>query len=256
MTPDELLDLAHQLVDQGEQRGVTMRLLGSLGARMQSEKTAMLLDRLGREPTHDIDYMGYGKHVAGYNRMFSELGYQADEAVAYSQEYGVNRLIYYKHDQGIMAEIFLDQLQMAHTVDFRGRLHLCDYSVTLTDLMLSKLQIQQVCEKDLLDLIALLATVELGTDSSKAVIDVDYVTNVMRRNWGFYYTATGNLVKVQEWARRLEEQLTSQEREIVSERSKDLIANLEAARKTWRWRMRSWIGPRWKWYEEVSDVHR
>jgi hypothetical protein len=256
MTPDQLLELARQLIDQGKERGITIRLLGSLGARMQSPEAAILLDRLGREPTHDIDFMGYSTHHAGYDRMFKELGYVTDEAVAYSQEYGLKRLIYYEHAAGIMVEIFLDQLRMAHTVDFRGRLELKDCSVTLTDLVLSKLQIQEISEKDLKDMIALLATVELGTDSSKNVIDTDYVADVMRRDWGFYYTARGNLVKVQDLADRLGNQLTDHERETAKARAKDLISDLDVAPKSLSWRLRSVIGPRMKWYEDVQDVHR
>jgi hypothetical protein len=256
MTPDQLADCACRLVDLGQERGVTLRLLGSLGARMQSTRTAALLDRLGREPTHDIDFMGYSRDQARAHALFLELGYQADTGIALSLEYGVRRLIFYKQPEGIMVEIFLDQLCMAHTVDFRGRLDFQDYSVAPTDLILSKLQIQEIAKKDIKDIIALLATVDLSRGGGNASIDVGHITDILGRYWGFYHTARGNLERVREWSERLREELTEEERVTAEARACDLIEAMDAAPKTLRWRVRSMIGPRVKWYADVGDVHR
>jgi hypothetical protein len=94
--------------------------------------------------------------------MFRELGYEPDPSVAFSQEYGIQRLIFHKPNEQLMAEVFLDVLRMAQTLDFRGRLELDSPSVSLVDLLLSKLQIQQITEKDIKDMIALLAEHALG----------------------------------------------------------------------------------------------
>jgi hypothetical protein len=168
MNPDELLKLALDLVERGAQQGVTLRLLGSLAVRSHIQDSGGLLDLLERMPTRDIDFMGYSKEQTQADKMFIGLGYEPDPSVAYSLEYGIQRLIYHQRDEQIMAEVFLDELKMAHTIDFRGRLELDSPSISLVDLLLTKLQIQQITEKDIKDMIALLAEHEIGTRSLHA----------------------------------------------------------------------------------------
>jgi hypothetical protein len=253
MTPDELLELAVSLVDMGAEHGVTLRILGSLAARSHIQKNAGLLDLLKRTPTHDIDFMGYSKELTNADRMFSELGYEKDRSVAFSQEYGVQRLIYHQREQEIMAEIFLDELRMAHTLDFRGRLELDSPTISLVDLMLSKLQIYQISEKDIKDMIALLAEHNLGS-GDKELVDADYLFKLTSNNWGLYYTSITNLGKVVEWLQRYEV-IEGPMRMDVEEKVDKMMKGMEAQPKSMRWKLRARIGTRVKWYEDVGDVH-
>lgn len=254
MNPDELLNLARQLVEQGARQGVTLRLLGSLGIHHHIQDFGGVLDLLERVPTRDIDFMGYSKDQARADRMFKDLGYEADPSVAYSLEYGIQRLIYCQREGQIMAEIFLDELRMAHTLDFRGRLELDYPTISLVDLLLSKLQIQQIAEKDIKDMIALLAEHELGT-SGREVVDVDYLLGVTSKGWGLYHTAVTNLSIVGQWVRRFEI-LVPEVRQQVADKVNALLRQMEAQPKNLRWRLRGIIGTRVRWYEEVGDVHR
>jgi hypothetical protein len=254
MTPDELLQIALDLVDLGAQRGVTLRLLGSLGTRAHSPGSAALLDVLGREPTHDIDFMGYSSQQVEAARMFRELGYEPDPSVAFSQEYGIQRLIFHERRQQLMVEIFLDVLRMAHTLDFRGRLELDSPSVSLVDLLLSKLQIQQITEKDIKDMIALLAEHELRSDG-REVIDISYLLELTSDQWGLFHTARTNLSIVSDWAQRTSE-LDPQTREQVRRKIGELTGQMDAAPKSMRWKLRSALGTRVRWYDQVDDVHR
>lgn len=254
MTPDELLRNALDLVEMGAQRGVTLRLLGSLGARAHSRESAALLDVLGREPTHDIDFMGYSGQQAEATRMFLELGYKPDPSVAFSQEYGIQRLIFHKPDQQLMVEIFLDVLRMAHSLDFRGRLELDSPSVSLVDLLLSKLQIQQITEKDIKDMIALLAEHEVRADGPEA-IDVSYLLQLTSQQWGLYHTAKANLAIVSDMAERIS-QLPPDTRQQVGAKVRELVGQMDSIPKSLRWRLRSVLGTRVRWYDQVDDVHR
>jgi len=257
MNPDELLKLAKQLVDQGAKQGVTLRLLGSLAIRDHIQEPGGILDLLERVPTQDIDFMGYSDEQAQSNRMFTSLGYEIDPSVAYSLEYGVQRLIYHQREEQIMAEIFLDQLRMSHTLDFRGRLELDYPTISLVDLLLSKLQIQKITEKDIKDLIALLVEHELGTDG-REVVDVSYLRKVFSDDWGFYYTAITNLNALQQWVGRYEVIDTST-RHNIKIKVDELIRHIEAEPKSLHWKLRAAIGTRIRWYDEVGnvyDVHR
>ena len=100
-----------------------------------------LLELLNRVPTHNIDFVAYSKERSQAECMFADLDYEIGPSVAFSQEYGLQRLIFHHRENEIMAEIFLDQLNMSHTLDFRGRLELDSPTISLVDLLLSKLQI-------------------------------------------------------------------------------------------------------------------
>lgn len=105
----------------------------------------------------------------------------------------MRRLIYHHENGQIMAEIFLDELRMAHTLDFRNRLELDDPTISLVDLLLSKLQTQNISRKDLKDILVLLAEHETGS-GDRELIDIDYLLKLTRKNWGLCYTARKNLV--------------------------------------------------------------
>jgi hypothetical protein len=253
MDPDDLLELACFLVDKGAKQGVTLRILGSLAARYHMEDTGGLLDLLKRVPTHDIDFMGYSKEQAQADRMFKDLGYEPDRSVAFSQEYGVQRLIYHQREQGIMAEIFLDELRMAHTLDFRGRLELDSPTISLVDLLLSKLQIIKINEKDLKDMIALLAEHDLGS-GDRELIDIDYLLKLVSEDWGLYYTSTTNLGKVKQWVQRYEV-IDNTTRQNVEDKLDIITHRMEGQPKSRRWKLRARIGTRVKWYSDVGDVY-
>lgn len=254
MDPDELLEIARQLVELGAKNGVTMRILGHLAVRQHVVANRDLISLLKRVPTHDIDFLGYSKEINQANKLFIDmLGYKPDPAVAFSQEYGVGRLIYY-HPNGVMAEIFCDELKMAHTIDFRGRLELDTPTINLVDLFLSKLQIVQITEKDIKDLIVLLVEHDLGAND-RDKIDVEYMVKLLRDNWGFYYTVISNLEKVRLFTKEFE--IIGQENQrLVESRLDSIIGQIESAPKTFKWKARARIGTRVQWYEDVDDVHR
>ena len=254
MDPDELLEIARQLVEQAAQNGVTLRILGHLAVREHVVTNRELITQLKRVPTHDIDFIGYSKEATKANKLFIDtLGYKPDPAVAFSQEYGVGRLIYY-HPNGVMAEIFLDQLKMAHTINFLKRLELDSPTISLADLLLSKLQIIQITEKDIKDLIVLFVEHDLGA-GERDKIDIDYLIKLTKDDWGLYYTASTNLEKVRSFARHYEV-IGLDNQQTVETRLDILLQKMEEAPKSLRWKTRAKIGTRLKWYEEVGDVHR
>jgi hypothetical protein len=252
MNPDELLEIALDLVAKGMGQGVTLRLLGSLAIRAHTQGTGKLIDLLQRVPTHDIDFMGYSKEHVNADRMFKDLGYEPDPSVAFSQEYGIQRLIYHDRTQGIMAEIFQDKLRMAHTLDFLGRLELDSPTISLVDLLLSKLQIQQITEKDIKDMIALLAEHGLG-NGDRELLDVNYLLKLTSDDWRLYYTAKNNLSIVREWVDHMQV-LDIPVRQDVDAKLEQIINRVEAEPKSRRWKLRAKIGTRMRWYEEVGDV--
>jgi hypothetical protein len=83
-------------------------------------------------------------------------------------------------------------------------------------------------------------------------IDVDYIIDMMRQDWGFYYTFTTNLKRVPEHFGEFPS-IREDQRGVVEDRINALLEAIEAAPKTFGWKMRAKIGTRSRWYQEVSE---
>lgn len=236
------------------QAGLQVRLIGSLAVRQHCPAHAHLLGALERRPYHDLDFMAYSAQTRPIQVLFSSLGYEIDPAILRSQEYGIQRLIFNLPGSELKVDVFLDDLIMAHRVLFRGRLELDEPTVALVDLLLSKLQIAKITDDDLKDLIVLLAEHQLGGGDPEQ-IDVEYLLDRMRRDWGFYMTASHNLQLVADRIDRLE-RLPTDVGERVGERISSLLDEMRTAPKTLAWRVRARVGTRIQWYEDVDEVRR
>jgi hypothetical protein len=249
----DLPGLAKDLVEQAASRGITLRLIGSIAVRERCADRPDIFRQLDREPPLDIDLVGYSKQQPQIDQMFKALAYRIDPTIAQSQEWGIQRLIYHGPDGKLKVDIFLDVLRMSHTIDLKDRLELMPLTVSPADLLLAKLQVFRITEKDLKDIVALLLVDDLGGASSG--VDVRYVLSRLGRDWGLSYTASKNLVLVEAWI-EAHHVLGEEDERIVRSRLSQLQQQIDAEPKTIRWRLRAVVGPRMPWYEEVGDVER
>lgn len=164
--------------------------------------------------------------------------------------YGQDRHIYFGQ-RVPMIDIFYDRLAMNHTVDYRGRLEIHPYCVSLTDLLLQKLQIVQINDKDLKDGLLLLLAAPVG-ESDAGMINARYVAHLLADDWGFYYTATTNLARLKAAVEQVAA-LSAEQRATIGEKADRLLQAIEAAPKSGRWRRRARTGTKKIWYNEVSD---
>jgi hypothetical protein len=75
---------------------------------------------------------------------------------------------------------------------------------------------------------------------------------MMRQDWGFYYTFTTNLKLVPEYLGEFPS-IRDDQRSLIQDRINKLLDAIETAPKTLGWKMRSKIGTRSRWYQEVSE---
>jgi hypothetical protein len=258
--PDEIarseavLAEADELMQVAADRSLTVRLAGSIAVRAHSPAQAHLLMALGRRPYRDIDLMAYTKQKRQIAALFETRGYVLDSDIRLAQEWGVKRFVYEHPDSHVKVDVFFDELVMAHTIDFAGRLELDVPTITVTDLLLTKLQIHEYTANDLIDSIVLLAEHEVGP-AGRETIDRDYISNIMRKDWGFYYTTQANLRRIIDSLQDYPA-LPASTAGTVRDRAGELHDAIERAPKTQRWKMRARVGDRVKWYEHVEDVNR
>jgi len=245
---------AIKIVEEANKAGVLLRIMGATAIRIHCPNSVSLHKALGRELT-DMDFIGYSKQREKIEKFFTqEFKYEIVKA-ALTPGLFVNRCIFFdKTGKKPHIDVFLDKLEMNHIIDFRDRLDKDFPTIPLAELLLEKMQIVKINEKDIKDTIVLLVEHNLG-DSDKEIINTEYIAKILSKDWGFYYTVTTNLNKVKAFLERYEV-LTNEQRKIVSDKIDKLLERIETEPKTLSWKIRARIGPAKKWYNEVEEVER
>jgi len=251
------VDEAERIVAEAERAGVTLRAMGGVAIRLHTPEQVDLAQRLGRlgekqQEFTDLDFMSYRKDRERMKPFMESLGYAKRRATLSSA--ASERQIYFHPKGWFFIDVFFDKLLVAnHPLDFRGRLELDSPTIPPTDLLLEKLQIVSISDKDVKDAIVLLAAHDLAETDAADAINAAYIARLLARDWGFWYTVTTNLSGLKELLPQMAA-LTDAERRRVGEQVDNLLARIEAAPKTFGWKARAKIGPRVRWYEPVETM--
>jgi hypothetical protein len=240
---------ADRLLDAAREADVTLRLLGALAFRRRCPRYGRLQDQLGRKYT-DIDFAGYGREVSGVRRVLVAHGYAEDSGL-YVESEG-SRMVFEHPDTHLHLDVFLDKLEFSHTISWKGRLEVDEITIPMAELVLEKMQILEINEKDLIDTIMLLLEHPLG-DTDDDTINVGLMARLCAADWGLWRTTTMNLAKTAQMAQTYD-QLEANEKGRVSEQVDAILRRMEAEPKGRKWRWRSRIGDRKKWYRDVGEL--
>lgn len=248
---------AKRIVAEAKQEGLTLRALGGVAIRLHTLDQEHLARRLGRlgesqQEFTDLDFMAYRKQRGRMKPFWEAQGYSKRRATLSTAT--SERQIYFHPKGWFFVDVFFDRLLVAnHPLDFRGRLELDNPTVSPTDLLLEKLQIVSISDKDVKDVIVLLAAHDLAETDAANAINAHYIARLLARDWGFWYTVTTNLTGLKELLPQMEA-LTEAERGHIAGRVDALLSHIEAAPKTLGWKARSKVGPRMRWYEPVETM--
>jgi hypothetical protein len=240
-----------RIVAEGRKRNLHLRLLGAIAFQLHCPKYNYLTAKLRRELS-DVDFAAYNKERAQIDKMMREFGYSDQPMV--TALFGHRRMIWDNKSNGLHVDIFFDKLEMNHDIPFDGRLEIEELTIPLIDMLLEKMQIVHINEKDIIDTIMLLREHSIGNAAAET-IDGQYLANVLYNDWGFYYTVVTNLKKVEDHL-QLYPELSEEDRTDVSHKIEALLSVIESKPKTLAWKLRSRVGPKTKWYKDVEDVNR
>jgi hypothetical protein len=249
--PEAYLEEARRLTDEAQKQGIVLRVMGPIALHYYFPDYVDLyrrMERLGDRVFTDIDYAAYGKHRGKLVPFFEKNGYELEKRAAMIS--GGTRLIFFS-SKIPMIDVFFDKLDYNHPIDYRGRLEHHPHCVSLADLMLQKLQIVQINDKDLKDAMLLFLAAPVG-DNDANTINAKYVAKLFADDWGFYYTATTNLNKIKE-AMAGVKALTDEDRATIAEKVDYFLKFIEDTPKSGKWKSRAKTGTSKPWYKEVSD---
>ena len=238
-----------RIVEAGNAAGVTLRLLGSLAFQFHCPKFGFLQEKMGRAYT-DIDFAGYGREAKNIRALMAGLGYTEQKEVWVVSE--GSRAIFDQASLNLHVDVFYDKLDFSHVIPWAGRLEKDSVTIPLAEMLLEKMQIVQINEKDVIDTIMLLLEHPLG-DHDRETINMARVAKLCSDEWGLWRTVTMNLNKVRSLAGRYA-QLNDKQKSDVTTQIDGALAHIEAAPKSMAWRMRARVGDRVKWYKDVDEV--
>jgi hypothetical protein len=245
---DRLLDEARQLVLAAEQQGLTPRLLGGVGIRLL---LGPRFDSAFERPLRDIDLIVRRRDARRLEALITARGWEP--ARQFNALNGARRLLF--HDRGSEAQIdvFVEVFQMCHALPLADSLAQPGPSLPATELLMTKLQIVRLNEKDRDDCYALLHASAIAA-GDPAAIDVVRIARLTAGDWGLHHTFELNLARLS--ADLGAHALSTEGVHTITDALAALSHALASEPKSRGWRLRARIGERKVWYDEPEEVKR
>jgi hypothetical protein len=251
---EEVVSKALNITEEAKREGILLRLIGGPAFRIHSSPMATKLHkklkRLEGQEFPDIDFIALSKQRKDVRKFFETRGWKFDSYMFFfTAGVGVrNRQIY--RGAEIDVDIFYDELDMSHKIDLRNRLEIDPPTVSLADLLLTKLEIFEFTDKDAKDVIVLLRDHKIGDSDAPETINAKYIAELFADDWGFWYTATTHLSKIKA-ACSIYKQLSKEDIADVTSKIDQIMKYIDEEPKTKKWRKRAETGTKKRWYREV-----
>lgn len=246
--PTPFIEQANFILEEANKRNLTLRLVGALAFHLHCPAYNYIQKETQRFFT-DVDFMAYIEEKNSIEKMFADLGYLEDPRIKTVP--GLKRSIFFTREHA-HSDVFYDVLDFSHEINFRGRLEIDNPTISLVDLLLEKMQIVQINEKDVIDTLMLLCEHDMG-DHDEETINIDYLAKTCKFDWGLWKTVTTNLNKLDQLADQYSV-LTDEEKTRIRDRIHRALQRIDEEPPTLRWQLRSRIGERIKWYRDVDEV--
>jgi hypothetical protein len=234
---------ARRLLAEVARRDLDMRLIGGMGIRLLAgDRLHPAFDRT----IQDLDFMVSKRHGREGGQLLTDMGYVGDEQ--FNALNGSRRLLYFDPIHGRQIDVFVETFEMCHALPLSDRIAVRPETLPAADLLMTKLQIVELNDKDRGDLYALLDT------NDEAALELDWIAELTGNDWGLQRTFEINLGRLREGlaAQGLEPERAA----AIDARIGAIEAAMTSAPKSRRWKLRDRVGERKRWYEEPEEVDR
>jgi hypothetical protein len=246
-TAPDPLDEALGLVERANEAAVPLKLVGGLAVRVLCPEFPPR-----RREGQDLDLASASRARPALTKLLVDLGYEPDKR--FNALYG-HKQLYFASPDGRAVDVLVDRLEMCHVVEFGDRIDRMPLTLDVTDLLLSKLQIVELTDKDVQDAVYLLARFSVEDGDVAGTIGLERVGAIVGHDWGWWRTLTMNVGRI---AERVHDGAL-----VPADAPHDVAGGLaRIARvattipKTLRWKIRSRVGDRKRWYRVPElDAH-
>jgi len=242
---DDPLPEALGLARGAAEDSLGLKLLGGLAVRVLCPEFPPRL-RAGQ----DMDFACVSKERKKVAEWLAGAGCEPDRRF---NNLNGDRQMYFNTPSGRPIDVMVDRLAMCHTLDFRGGFSRQPFTIDAVDVLLSKLQIVELNEKDAHDIVHLLAGLPVG-GGGQASIDTDRFAKLMGADWGWWRTVTGNLEKLPTLVADRPGLVPPGARYDPIAQAKQLLDLAQQTPKSMKWKLRATTGERMRWYELPEEV--
>jgi len=249
-TTDDALPEAMALAQSAADAGVGLKLLGGLAVRVLVPGLPPRV-RAGQ----DIDFACLSKGRKDTAAFLERSGCLPDRRF---NNLNGDRQMYFTAPSGRPIDVMVDRLTMCHVLDFRPGFRRLPLTLDGVDILLSKLQIVELNEKDVRDILQLLAglPVRSAADGSGAgvVLDTGRFADLMAADWGWWRTVTGNLDKLPAIVDSNPGLAPADPPHDPLAQALALAEVAHSVPKGMKWKLRANVGDRVRWYETPEEV--
>jgi hypothetical protein len=249
--PQPLSGILEDIVAEGERllglasrEDVPLRLLGGVAVRIKAPEVPPALTREYK----DLDLAVTKKRATAADKLLRDAGYEPH--VSFNAMHARERGLYFDETHGRQVDLFIHAFRMCHEIPLGDRLEATDGTVPLAELLLTKLQIIEVNEKDIRDTVLLFHGHEIADHDG--ALNGARIAELCAADWGLWRTITANLERCRGHVGDYD--LPAPERERVQQRLDELMERIDAEPKSRGWRLRAKVGERKRWYELPEEV--
>jgi hypothetical protein len=259
---DDPLPEAVALAEGAGRAGLGLKLIGGLAVRVLCPGFPPRL-RAGQ----DIDFACVSKQRKKVAAYLEESGCEGDRRF---NNLNGDRQMYFAAPSGRPIDVMVDRLTMCHTLDLRPSFDRLALTVDAIDVLLSKLQIVELNLKDARDTVHLLSGLPLAGEAGesaaasgsgdaaaggdRAALDTERFCRLLGADWGWWRTVTRNLEKLPALIAENPELVPPSPLADPAAQARRLLELAERTPKSVKWRLRSNVGERVRWYELPEEV--
>ena len=234
-----------RLLGLASDEGVQLRLLGGVAVRLKAPELPATLQR----DYKDIDFATTKKGAGAADRLLKDAGYEPH--VSFNAMHARERGLYFDEANGRQVDLFIHSFRMCHEIPLGDRLDVESGTVPLAELLLTKLQIIEVNEKDIRDTVLLFHGHPIA-DRDDGAVNGAQIAALCAADWGLWRTITANLERCRGHVGDYD--LPAADRERIARRFDEVLERIEAEPKSRGWRLRAKVGERKRWYDLPEEV--
>jgi hypothetical protein len=242
----DMAEEALRVTEEADRENLGLRLLGGVAIKLRAKDG---LNPAFEREYADLDWIVPRGTSREAQRFFEDLGYSPQ--VRFNTIYGRERLLFFDEQHGRQVDVLVGAFKMCHEIRFGERLTLEPVTVPLAELLLTKLQIIELNEKDVRDALALLYDHPVEDEDGDA-INAGHIARLCANDWGLWRTFTANLDSLGDHLGRYD--LSDEDKRRITDRIQELQAPIEKEPKSFGWKMRAKIGDRKRWYDLPEEV--
>lgn len=232
------IEVAQQVLQEARAINLTTQVLGGVAF--------YLLCPSAREVPfarsyNDVDFAVSNRRTAQFTQVAAAVGLEPD--TQFNALNGSTRMLFYHQEMPI--DVFVGTFEQCHKLDLEPALEQGGDTLPPDYLLLTKLQVVKLTEKDISDMFALLLDFSVPEKS----LPTGLVERLAGHDWGWYTTISDTLEKMRQHLPDLPDHLQPRAEDAVNHWN-TVIQNVP---KSLSWRMRARVGRRVRWYEDPEE---